>query len=110
MKRFCLYIIILITLLILSGCGKYGLIYSHVKTPLDTNMNKTPIQIKSAEGDIRHVIVILQAGFGFLAALDSAAVGEIAKRHDIKTVYYSDLEEVHVLSLFATYTVHIYGK
>lgn len=110
MKRFYPYILLSILIFTVSGCGHYGLIYSHVKHPLDTNMEKTPVQIKSAEGSIRHVIVITQAGICFQLAWSSAAIEEIAQKNGIRKVFYTDLEETRILSLFHTYTVHIYGE
>ncbi len=108
MKRFCLYIIILITVLIFSGCGKYGFIYTHVTTPLDTNMSNTPIVTKGAEGNIQHLVLIIHPVLQF--SWDTAAIGEIAKKNGLETVYYADLEEERILGLYNIYTVHIYGK
>lgn len=111
MKRFCLYITILAAVLMLSGCGSVGIIYTHVTTPLDTNMSKTPIGVEEADLEFKHLVVV-QTGLGliFMCMWDSAAVGDIAEKYGIETVYFADLEELHVLGVLNTYTVHIYGK
>ncbi len=105
MKRFYLYITILATVLMLTGCGTTGIIYTHVTTPLDTNMSLTPSGVSEDEGSIRHL------SLGYLHFMwDSNAIGDIAKEHGIETVYYADLEELSVLGIWNEYTIHIYGK
>ncbi len=41
---------------------------------------------------------------------DSNAIGDIAKREGIDTVYFVDLEVLKVLGIWSQYTAHIYGK
>ncbi len=105
MKRFYLYITILATVLMLTGCGTTGIIYTHVTTPLDTNMSLTPSGVSEDEGSIRHLVL------GPLHFMwDSNAIGDIAKEHGIETVYYADLEVLSILGIWNEYTIHIYGK
>jgi hypothetical protein len=40
----------------------------------------------------------------------SNAIGDIAKKNGIETIYFADLEVRRILYIWNQYTVHIYGK
>ena len=104
MKRLCFYLIIIAGILFLAGCTPRGLLYTHIKTPLDTNMSQTPVGGKSIHGDLEHI------HFYVNILCDSSAIGDIAKQNGIETVYFADLETLSILSIWNKYTVHVYGK
>ncbi len=104
MKRFCLYVSMLSAVLMFTGCGTTGLIYSHVTTPLDVNMSQTPTSVGEAEGSIKELT------FYVSVLWDSNAIGDIAKANGMETVYYADIEVLQILGVFKQYTVHVYGK
>ncbi len=104
MKRFCLCMVILASVLFITGCGTMGLIYSHVTHPLDMNMSQTPTGVQEEDGDIKELAFYVS----FL--WDSNAIGDIAKEHGMETVYYADIELLRVLGVWSRYTVHAYGK
>lgn len=106
MKRLYLYIKLFAAVLMISGCGSTGLIYSHVTSPLDTNMSATLVGTRGKEAEIKHIAV----NGCIMFMWDSAAIADIARWNGIETVYYADLEELHILGLCNTYTVHIYGQ
>ncbi len=104
MIRFCLYITLLTAVLMFTGCASTGIIYTHVTTPLDTNMSQTPSGVVQGEGEVKELA--LHVSFLW----DSNAIGDIAKEHGMETVYYADLEILRILSIWSEYTVHVYGK
>lgn len=104
MKRLCFYLFIIAGILVLAGCTPRGLLYTHIRTPLDINMSQTPADGKNIHGDLKH--------FPFYVDIlwDSNAIGDIAKQNGIETVYYADLETLRILIFWNQYTVHVYGQ
>jgi hypothetical protein len=104
MKRVCIYLFLISGILLLAGCTPYGLLYTHIKKPLDTNMSQTPVSDSKGQGDIKHFRFYVDVMW------DSNAIGDIAKKHGIDTVYYVDIEMLSVLTIWNQYTVHVYGQ
>ncbi len=106
MKQLYLCMTMLVAIFFLTGCGSTrGLLYTHIKTPLDTNMSQTPSGLNNAKGDIKHLTI-----YNVSVLWDSNAIGDIAKKNGMESVYYADLEEFNILGVWKQYTVHIYGK
>ena len=102
MKNLLFHLSVLAIALSLTGCG---LIYTHTIAPFDVNLDRTPFVADSEEGDIKHF------HYYYIDVIwDSNAIGDIAKREGIDTVYFVDLEVLRVLGIMNQYTVHIYGK
>ena len=104
MKRLCFYLFIVAGILVLAGCAPRGLLYTHIRTPLDINMFQTPADGKNVHGDLKHIPFYVDILW------DSNAIGDIAKQNGIETVYYADLETLRILIFWNQYTVHVYGK
>lgn len=104
MKYRCYFISLMAGILLFSGCAPTGILYTHTKIPLDTNMSRTTTAGKGASGDLKHI------SFYVNVMWDSNAIGDIAKENGIETVYYSDLEILKVLTVWNQYTVHVYGQ
>lgn len=104
MKRLCFYYFIIAGILFWAGCAPRGLLYTHIKTPLDTNMSQTPADGKSIHGDLKHIHFYVDI------LSDSSGIGDIAKQNGIEKVYFADLEKLSILSIWNQYTVHVYGK
>ena len=104
MKRSCLFLLFTAAVLLLAGCSPYGIVYTHIKKPLDTNMSRTLVDDSAAQGDIKHIRVYVDVMW------DSNAIGDIAKKHGIETVHYADMETLSVLGVWHQYTVHVYGR
>ena len=45
-----------------------------------------------------------------IAAWDSAAIGDIAKKNGMTELYFADVETFSILHIWNQYTVHVYGK
>ena len=104
MKRLCIYLFLMSGILLLASCTPYGLLYTHTKKPLDTNMSQTPVNDNSGQGDIKHIRFYVDVMW------DSNAIGDIANKHGIETIYYVDIETLSILTIWNQYTVHVYGK
>jgi hypothetical protein len=104
MKRLYIYLLFMSVILLLASCTPYGILYTHIKQPLDTNMSQTPMNENNAQGDIKHIQFYVDVMW------DSNAIGDIAKKHGIETIYYVDIETLSVLTIWNQYTVHIYGE
>ena len=99
-------------LLCLMGCGTgplVGLAYTNVKMPLSKDLNRTPFKNKHATGRIIKVKEPF-SGYGAYAEIHSNAIGEIAKKHGIGTVYFADQELFSILGIWTTTEVIIYGS
>ncbi len=104
MKRTIEVIVLVAAVLIMPACS-VGLIYTHTYRPLTLDMNHTEIIPSSQIGDIKHI------QFSWVGvAWDSDAIGDIAKKHGVNTIYFADLETLSVLTIWNQYTVHVYGK
>jgi len=104
MKRHCFYIFIITGILFLNSCAPVGIVYTHTKRPLDTNMSRTPADGRNVHGDLKHISFFVDVIW------DSAAIGDIAKKNGMETVYFADLETLRVLYIWNQYIVHLYGK
>jgi len=104
LKRLNIYLFLMSGILLLASCSPYGILYTHKKEPLDTNMSQTPVNGINGHSDIKHIQFYVDVMW------DSNAIGVIAKEHGIETIYYTDIETFSVLSIWNQYTVHVYGK
>ena len=95
--------------LVFSGCTT-GILFSHTVSPLDLNQNQTQIVLKSKEGNIKHFSLGPFLRFPVGAAWDSGAIGDIAERKGLETIYYADIEILRILLFWSQYTVHVYGE
>jgi TRL (tRNA-associated locus)-like protein len=82
-----------------------GLIYTHTRHPLTVDMHQTTFVNNETSGDIKYVALRLP-----IAAWDSAAIGDIAKKNGLTEIYFADMETFSILTIWNQYTVHVYGK
>ena len=102
----------LFCLLGLIGCGTgplVGFIYTKVKMPLSRDLNASPLKENHGTGKVIKIKEPI-SGYGIYAELNSNAIGEIAKKHGISTVYFADQERFSVLGIWTTTKVIIYGE
>ncbi len=92
--------------LVLTGCGATGVIYTHIITPLDVNLNNTPVFDRRAKKrdtkQVRLPYINIQ--------WDTNAIGDIMKKHGLTKVYYADLETLSVLGIWTQKFVIVYGE
>ena len=83
----------------------FGLIYSHTREPLMINANATKVSgANGSSGSVKELqIQTLRVTWS------DNAIGDIARKSGMDTVYYADLEVLRILAIWSTQTVHIYG-
>ena len=101
-----------------TGCGAVvknghavlvGAVYTRVKYPLTTDLNHTPTAIDTGGGKIVRIKEPF-SGYGIYAEFNSNAIGEIAKRHGLKTVYYADIERLSILGIWRHDEIIVCGE
>lgn len=104
-------LLLLSSALLLSGCAVgTGVIYTKVTEPLDINMNNTPFGSKYGESDITKVVEPF-TGAQMAVEIYSNAIGDAARRADLKVIYYADLRREEILfGIFQKRTVLVYGE
>lgn len=103
---------VLFCLLGLMGCGTgplVGLVYTKVKMPLSRDLDASPLKEHDGAGKVIKIKEPV-SGYGLYAELNSNAIGEIAKKHGISTVYFADQQRFSVLGIWTTTEVIIYGE
>jgi hypothetical protein len=104
--------------LVSTGCGAVvknghavlvGAVYTRVKFPLTTDLNQTPAAVSTGNGKIVRIKEPF-SGYGIYAEFNSNAIGEIAKRHGLKAVYYADIERLSILGIWRHDEVIVCGE
>lgn len=96
-----------------AGCSTgplTGLVYTNVKLPLTRDLRPIPMSYKAPkEGKIIEVKEPL-SGFGIYARINSNAIGDIAERNGIETLYFADQQVFSILGIWTSYKVILYGE
>jgi (2Fe-2S) ferredoxin len=99
--------------LCLNACGTgplVGIVYTNVKLPLTRNLNATPVPAGQPQSD--RVIEIKEpfTGFGLYARVNSNAIGDIARKNQMVSLYFADQEVFSILGIWKTHRVFLYGE
>lgn len=73
------------------------------------DLDNTPSTIFQANGKILKIEEPI-SGYGLYAEFNSNAIGDIAKKHGLKKVYFADMEIFSILGIFGYKKVYIYGE
>jgi len=115
--------VILISLFFINGCihlggfGKFGdeslqgFIFTKIKVPYTKDLNNTPVveDKNSADGRITQIKEPI-SGQGIYVQFNSNAIGDIAKEHGLKKVYFADLEKFSILGIWSYEKICLYGE
>ncbi len=97
MKKVKLFVAVLITMVLVSGC-----LYTHVLTPYDTNLDKTVMGQKTGRSTMRSIL--------WLVAWGDASSEAAAKQAGITTMNHMDLEILNVVfGIYTETTTIVYG-
>ena len=109
----CCGIIAALFLLLISGCTTgpvKGFVYTKVRQPLTRNLRPTPVPgTLPKQGKIIEVKEPL-SGYGIYARVNSNAIGDIAKKNGIKTLYFADQQVFSILGIWTSHRVILYGE
>jgi len=103
--------LILFSILVLSltACTR-GYLYTNITTPLDRNMNETPIGNQKSILSTHHLKEPI-TGYNVSAEWQSRAIGDAAKRSNIEEIYYADLKTLSILGgIYKKQSIIIYGN
>jgi hypothetical protein len=86
-------------------------IYTKAKVPFTKKLDRTPNELVI---NARGAVTRLQepfSGYGVYTEFDSNAIGDIARKNGLKTVYYADLEKFSVLfGIWRYHRIIVYGE
>ncbi|MBU4258405.1 MAG: TRL-like family protein [Proteobacteria bacterium] len=117
-KRLIVFVCLLLSLFILAGCLTFGrmgsgslegYVFKFVRVPLTINLDNTPSTIFQASGKILKIKEPF-SGYNFYAEFNSNAIGDVARKHGLKKVYFADMEIFSIFGIFGYKEVHIYGE
>jgi hypothetical protein len=112
------FFLALLPVVILAGCtniNRYdeailkGGLYKRVRVPLTRDLHYAPALGSAEAGKIIRVTEPF-SGYSMYTELDSNAIGDIAERHGLDTVYFADHEIFNVLGIWQHDKVLIYGE
>ena len=100
----------LLFLPLFGGCSPVtGRVFTHIRVPYTQDLNNTPVTNTHASGIIFHAAEPV-TGYELYIELNSNAIGDIAKKHGLKKVYFADLEIFSILGIWKHEKLHIYGE
>ena len=109
MKLVGLHLYLLILLPVLSGCTQ-GLLFTNQTTPLVKNFNKTPVGTRSATIGTREIREPFTAA-NLSAIWNSRAIGDTAKKEDLKEIGYADRTVFSILGgIWRQESVTVWGE
>ncbi len=111
--RWGLHLVLILSLIGLMGCGVImpkGYIYTNIKLPLTKDLHQTPVPTpKPPSGRVLEVKEPF-SGIGFYARVNSNAIGDIAKKNGMETLYFADQEIFSILGVWTTTRTILYGE
>lgn len=102
---------------LLSGCasgidtppGLRGIVFTYKTRPYSPDLNNTSVADMEGSGQVIRIKEPF-TGYGVSAEFNSNAVGDIAKKRGMKTVYFADMRELNILGIFRRRQLNIYGE
>jgi hypothetical protein len=110
-----LALVLFTALIVLTGCSNGVLfrdgLFSHTIQPL--TFNREPTKLREGErealGRINQFQYPLTAGLSI--RIGKNGLGDIAKEHGMKTIYYADIERWSAaFGIWSAEVVHVYGR
>ncbi len=93
----------------ISNLTLNGFLFTKIKIPYTVNLDNTPVVLIPSEGKISQINEPF-SGYAFYSRFDSNAIGDIAKKHGLKKVYFADLEIFSILGIWRHEKIFIYGE
>ena len=86
-----------------------GYVYEHYHKPYTLDLDVTPVRFNCGEGK---VVMVKEpfSGWGVSAEFDTNAIGDVARAHGLKKIYWADMEYFKVLGIWKERSIHIYGE
>ena len=93
----------------LNSSGLIGYVFTYTRVPYTEDLNNTPVIQTKSDG----AIIKIQEPFlgtGMYVKFNTNAIGDLAKRYNMKKVYYAELETFDVLGIWQQRTLYLYGE
>ncbi|MEW5733368.1 MAG: TRL domain-containing protein [Thermodesulfobacteriota bacterium] len=89
-----------------------GMIVKKVRRPLTVHLNNTPAPGPDAPLGKGKIIKIKEpfSSVRVYVELNSTAIGDVARKNGMTTVYFADIETFSILGIWNTTTIYIYGE
>jgi len=112
-RRFLRLLAVIITVMGPTACSvgrPVGLIYTNMRLPLTRNLHNTPVpKTHPTSGRVLEIKEPF-SGFGLYARVDSNAIGDIARKNGMQTVYFADRQIFSILGIWSTKKTILYGE
>ncbi len=112
-KRMLSLAVVLLLPFLLFGCAAgllSGAVFTWVTIPLTQDLDQTPmVEVEDFSGRLIQIKEPF-SGYGFYAEVDSNGIGDIARKHKLRTVYFADKEIFSIMGIWKTETVTVYGE
>lgn len=94
------------------GCAvrPRGIVYTNMRLPLTRNLHQTPTPLEAPNSGRTLEIKEPISGLGLYVQVDSNAIGEIAQRNGMQTLYFADRQFFSILGIWTTDKTILYGE
>jgi hypothetical protein len=101
-----------VLLCVLWGCAiqPRGIIYTNLRLPLTRDVHHTPTPVERPKFSRTLEIKEPISGLGLYVQVDSNAIGDIAKRNGMQTLYFADRHFFSILGIWTTDKTILYGE
>lgn len=90
--------------LLATSCVGGGLIYQHTTTPLDVNLDSTPVFDSTGKGNTKEFQYYVDFQW------DSNGIGDIVKKSGFAHADYADITVLSILGIWQQVFVTVYGS
>ena len=94
------------------GCAvrPRGIVYTNMRLPLTRNLHHSPTPLKAPNTGRTLEIKEPISGLGLYVQVDSNAIGEIAHKNGMQTLYFADRQFFSILGIWTTDKTILYGE
>lgn len=113
LKRMGLPLAAVLAVVSLSACTHarpIGIIYTNIRVPLTANLDHTPVPVNPPNDGRTLEIKEPITGVGLYAQVDSNAIGDIARKNGMETLYFADQHYFSILGIWTTVKTVLYGE
>lgn len=94
------------------GCAVQprGIIYTNMRLPLTKDLHHTPTPVHTPNSGRTLEIKEPISGLGLYVQVDSNAIGDIARKNGMQTLYFADHQFFSILGIWTTDKTILYGE
>ncbi len=94
------------------GCAvrPRGIVYTNMRLPLTRDLQHTPTPLQTPNSGRTLEIKEPISGLGLYVQVDSNAIGDIAHKNGMQTLYFADRQFFSILGIWTTDKTILYGE